>query len=478
MLAVSIEPSPVLDVTGVLAEEIGPLHGLSLGEWRGIAAELDEIAAEIASLRREGRLEVLESPYRKEGLEEATAAYRRINAGKDHFVVVGSGGVTRAGRAIVEACCGRHRNLLESSARGGPRVEFLEHADPDTIRDLLAAVPLERSAFAVMSKTGDTIAAIAQMATVWDRLSQAGLEPKDHLLVLTDADPNPLRDMASSRGVATASVHASIPERFSGLTGFGLLPALAAGIDLAEIVAGAREIDERLRNRSHYENPGLALAAVHFLLERYHGKSIAVMMPYAERLREFANWFCSLWAGSLAKGKTVAGDVRAPAGQTPIAATGPGDHHDMFQLLVEGPNDKVVTTVEVDDRAGDGARGPVLPFLEPAADQELAHMLGAGTGRIRRVERQAAEMVLREASRPVLSIRLPSLDSRAIGQLLHLYHYAAIATAMLYHVNPFDRPGVDDEQRFAEAGLGKAGDENLRARLEAHAADEGRYRIR
>jgi glucose-6-phosphate isomerase len=74
---------------------------------------------------------------------------------------------------------------------------------------------------------------------------------------------------------------------------------------------------------------------------------MAVMMPYSQQLKDLADWYRQLWAESLGKIKRVGGeDVHV--GPTPIKALGATDQHSQIQLYREGPNDKLITFLEVE----------------------------------------------------------------------------------------------------------------------------------
>src|SRR4029079_14396692 len=80
-----------------------------------------------------------------------------------------------------------------------------------------------------------------------------------------------------------------------------------------------------------------------------HGKSINVLMPYSDPLRDFADWFVQLWAESLGK---IAADGTS-VGSTPLAAVGATDQHSQVQRFMEGPKNKTLTFIAVDKRAAD-----------------------------------------------------------------------------------------------------------------------------
>src|SRR4029079_9305815 len=93
-------------------------------------------------------------------------------------------------------------------------------------------------------------------------------------------------------------------------------------------------------------NPAAMIAAIHYLLDA-RGKKISVMMPYSTSLYSLADWYRQLWAESLGKRNGLTKqDVFT--GQTPVKALGTTDQHSQVQLYREGPNDKLITFLEVE----------------------------------------------------------------------------------------------------------------------------------
>src|SRR3979409_949415 len=93
-------------------------------------------------------------------------------------------------------------------------------------------------------------------------------------------------------------------------------------------------------------NPAAIIAAIPHLLNE-KGKSMSVMMPYSTSLYYLADWFRQLWAESLGKQHGMT-KKNVFAGQTPVKALGTTDQHSQVQLYREGPNDKLITFLEVE----------------------------------------------------------------------------------------------------------------------------------
>ena len=103
-----------------------------------------------------------------------------------------------------------------------------------------------------------------------------------------------------------------------------------------------------LRSEHLWENPAHLLGALLYLAETQRRKNVVVLMPYSDRLHAFARWFAQLWAESLAKASDLEGNP-THSGQTPLPAVGATDQHSQLQLFLDGPPDKVVMFIRVED---------------------------------------------------------------------------------------------------------------------------------
>jgi glucose-6-phosphate isomerase len=464
-----------VDLSGVLADAIGPMHGISQADWKTIEPELERVAEEIRDRRMQGHLEVLDLPLRTEGIPEILGAAARCRTARN-FVILGIGGSALGARALYDACLPAFHNLLPDDERTAPRVFVAENIDPDTLSGLLAVAPPQESVYNVISKSGTTIETLAQFLVIWDRLTkQIGPKAADRILVTTDPEQGLLRNLARTRGFRALPIPPGVGGRFSVLTAVGLLPAAVAGLDPKQLLAGAARMDERCRSYSWKENPALALAGIHHFMDRARGKSISVMIPYSDGLRSFSEWFCQLWAESLGKRLTPFGEERSPVGQTPVRALGATDQHSQLQLYIEGPNDKLITTVAVrEPRTEITIPRPEMPELVQA---DLDHIPGHAIGELLAIERAATEAVLTRAQRPLLVVEVPWLDADALGQLFYLYEWATIAAGMLYHINPFDQPGVEEGKRLTHAAMGKKGLESQGNQIRGQQSRVDRFRV-
>ena len=77
----------------------------------------------------------------------------------------------------------------------------------------------------------------------------------DHLVITTDPARGILRQIARDEQIANFSIPPLLGGRFSVLSAVGLLPAAMVGIDISELLAGAREMERRCRAEAIRENP-------------------------------------------------------------------------------------------------------------------------------------------------------------------------------------------------------------------------------
>jgi glucose-6-phosphate isomerase len=185
--------------------------------------------------------------------------------------------------------------------------------------------------------------------------------------------------------------------------------------------------------------PAAIGAALAVALAETKGKSIGVMMAYADRLERFTRWYVQLWAESLGKnGK----------GTTPVAALGPVDQHSQVQLYLGGPRDKFFTVVSV------AAAG-----LGPRIDADMAKLagepgLGGKTiGDLVAAEARATAETLAKNGCPVRTLHIAKLDEASLGELMMHFMLETIIAAHLMGVDAFDQPAVEEGKLLAKKYL-------------------------
>jgi glucose-6-phosphate isomerase len=436
-------------------------HGLMRTRLTELASRFDPIQAEVRRRRAAGE-------YGFYGLVDQAATVRQIKTfaeglgqAHDHVLVLGIGGSALGTKALLNALRRPAWNEWDDEGRDFfPRLTVLENVDPTSVSAALQRIDPRRVLVNVISKSGGTAETMAQYLVVRGWLDQAlGPAASRHLVFTTDPERGALRELAKREGIATLDVPPEIGGRFSVLSPVGLLPAALVGIDIEKLLAGARQAVQRCEANDLLQNPAALYAALHWAGDSALGARVHVLMPYTDRLRELAEWYRQLWAESLGKRVNREGKV-VHVGPTPVGAVGATDQHSQVQLFMEGPFDKIITFVTVDDLgvdvsisqgpSGPGAGGAVLP-------PDLEYLQGHTLGEILRAEYEATSAALAQMGRMSCTLGLPDLSAGTIGETIMFFQLATGYAGAWYGIDPFDQPGVELGKRLTYAAMGRPG---------------------
>jgi glucose-6-phosphate isomerase len=370
-------------------------------------------------------------------------------AGKfDNLIILGIGGSALGPRTILDSLSPLHNYSKK------PRVFIYDNVDPMTLKSILAVVDLKRTVINVITKSGSTAETLASFMILWKMILDAGLKPAEHIIITTDPERGNLRKIANENGITALAVPPAVGGRYSVLSAVGLLLAEAAGIDADVMLKGAKDINERCLNADLWQNPAMLFASAMYLMHKEKGRSINVMFPYADRLKPFSEWFCQLWAESLGKDGQ---------GLTPYPSVGTTDQHSQLQLWMQGPQDKVVVFIAVDDYGTDLIMPDVFHDIEG-----MSYLGGHGLQELIKIEQEASEIALTKNNRPSVTVRIPIIDAYHLGQLFQFFELATAITGYLIGINPFDQPGVEEGKNLTYGMMGKHGYEEKRQEFEKY----------
>ena len=366
------------------------------------------------------------------------------NSGATDFVHVGIGGSALGPMALQRALNHPYYNALPAEGRRGPRIHFAENTDPNTLSAILDVADPTGTWVNVVTKSGSTAETMANFLVIrgWlvDALGDFGYQGRT--VATTDPEEGFLKEIADRDDLTVLPIPKDVGGRFSVLTPVGLLPAAVTGLDVEALLTGAaRCVDEV--NEQREEHPAVVGAAMHYLMDTARGRNVRVMMTYADALERLAAWFVQLWAESLGKdGK----------GSTPHGAVGTTDQHSQVQLFMEGPQDKVIEIVEVENHPRD------LPMPEAYEGLEGVGYLGGHTmAELLNVECDATRKALTEAGRPNSTIRLGTVSEENLGYLFQALEVQTAIAGSLYGVNAFDQPGVEAGKQITYSRMGRPG---------------------
>jgi glucose-6-phosphate isomerase len=434
---------------------IGDEHGLNITQE--FSEYKDRITSIITDLNKRkdkpGQwLQWMNLGYNEETLWYVKEYASLVRGRFDNILVLGIGGSALGGLAVTEALLKPYWNFLTPEQRDNfPRIFFLDNIDPDSMNGLLDILDLKRTLVNVITKSGSTAETMAQFMIVKNRMKEA-LEDdyRKHIVATTDKQTGVLRQISEQEGYKTFVVPDDVGGRFSVFSAVGLLPFALVGIDIDEIMNGIKDMDLALKNTDIHENIAAQGALIQYLMDTKKGKNLSVMMPYSSRLRYVSDWYVQLWAESLGKNEDLQGNS-VHVGPTPIRALGATDQHSQVQLYNEGPNDKVINFIRVQDF------DTTLEIPKVFEYTGIGYLGGKSLNDLMNAEADSTKVSLIDYSRPSLTITLPKINGYYVGQLLYMLEVQTAIAGELYNINTFNQPGVEQAKYYTYALMGRAG---------------------
>lgn len=449
-----------VDYNNMTDEFVGDGKGIPFSEIRSNKQVIIAAYEKVQANRGQGMMGWTELPYNQgETVKDIIATARNIKKNFDSFVVLGIGGSALGPIAVMQALCHPHHNELPRSVRKTVKFYVEDNVDPERMNALFDIINPAKTVFNVITKSGSTSETMAQYLIIIDMLKKKlGDDYAKHIICTTSETKGNLIKLARSEGYKTFYIPDGVGGRFSELCPVGLLPAAVLGIDIKQLLAGAAFMDKMCRERRYRKNPAL-ISAAYQLAAMKNGKNISVMMPYADSLKFMADWYCQLWAESLGKATTLSGET-VYAGQTPVKALGVTDQHSQVQLYREGPFDKVITFLAVDEYRD------VCPIPDGCEDiPDVNFLCGHTMNELIQAERLATEYALCKSGRINRTVTLPEVNEFTVGQLLYFFEMETAFCGEMLNINTYDQPGVEYGKNATYALLGRKGYEDLREEM-------------
>ena len=444
-----------LNYRNVDKDVIGKEHGLEVE--KEFSKHKDKIAQIITDLNKRKDKPGQWLQWMNLGYNEETVWYVKefaamVRGRFDNVLVLGIGGSALGGIAVSEALLKPYWNLLTPEQRDNyPRLFFLDNIDPDQITGLLNTIDLKRTLVNVITKSGSTAETMSQYMIVKDIMErELGGEYRKNIVATTDKKVGVLRQLADQEGYKTFVVPDDVGGRFSVFSAVGLLPLALVGIDIDEIMNGIKDMDLALKNTNISENIAAQNALIHYLMDTKKNKRLSVMMPYSSRLKYVSDWYVQLWAESLGKQVDNKGK-EVHVGPTPIKALGATDQHSQIQLYNEGPNDKVISFIRVEEFDNELKIPQIFDYTG------IGYLGGKSINQLINAEADSTRVALSDYKRPTVTISIPKVDAYNVAQLLYMLEVQTAIAGELYNINTFNQPGVEQAKNYTYALMGRTG---------------------
>ncbi len=410
--------------------------GISEKDIEALSPKLDALRKKLQEWADSSEPTFLNLPFSND-IKSIKRRGQEIARDFNRTIVFGIGGSSLGGEMLV-------RTLGDVTPRN--TVNFYDNVDPSTLTEL-ETIDWSETLLMVISKSGDTAETLSQFLTMLPVMEHAlGYDKAaNHTLFITENKEGALYKLGQELNIEIIE-HPPVGGRFSVLSIVGLLPAYVGGVDIAGVMEGARSMLKQCEESDMLKNPAFHNGTAQYLHAK-RGRTISVVMPYADNLRFVVNWFRQLWAESLGK---IDKDGNHQ-GLTPTEAHGVTDQHSQLQLLLEGPDDKLVTFITDPAFRFQGRRVPMrfkdIPAITPLAGHTIGELFLS--------ELKATRTTLSRRGRPNRTFALLGRDAYALGELIILLELETVVVAELMGINPFDQPAVEESKILTREYLGE-----------------------
>lgn len=394
----------------------------------------------------------LPTNYDKEEFARIKNAAEYIKENADVLIVIGIGGSYLGARAVIECLTSPNYNSLRKDT---PDIYFIGNSiSPSAVTELVSICEGKDICVNVISKSGTTtepaIAFRVFRDLIYNKYSKE--EAAKRIFCTTDKAKGTLKSLADAEGYETFVVPDDVGGRFSVLTAVGLLPIAVAGINIDELMAGAKEAQDGLCSTDINENMALKYAAIRNCFYN-KGKKLECFVSYEPCMTMFNEWLKQLFAESEGKdGK----------GLYPVSCIFSTDLHSVGQFIQESGGELMFETVIKFNNPHDD----FLITEQEGNIDGLNFLSGRSMSYVNEKARQGTLLAHTDGGVGNLVIECDSITPKEIGYLIYFFEKTCAVSGYILGVNPFNQPGVESYKRNMFALLGKPGYEKEKETLE------------
>ncbi|MFH1395602.1 MAG: glucose-6-phosphate isomerase [Candidatus Omnitrophota bacterium] len=367
-------------------------------------------------------------------INEIEMEARNINSNSKAVIVIGIGGSYLGARATIETLEPKKINKNIFFAGYNLSGDFLSN--------LLTEIQDKDVSVIVISKSGTTTEPAIAFRIIENFLREkyGSKKIKDRIICITDKKKGALKSISTKRGYKSFVIPDNIGGRFSVLTPVGLLPIACAGINIKELIAGARAERKDCLGTNLNKNICYKYAAVRNILYR-KGKKIEILSSFDNSLHYFDEWWKQLFGESEGKG-----------GQSifPVSCDFSTDLHSMGQLIQDGERNIFETFLVAEKKN----MKCIVPKNRENLDN-LNYLSGRKVDYINQKAYEATREAHFEGGVPNATIWFEGKSAFCLGQLFYFFEKAAAISGYIRGINPFDQPGVESYKNKMFKLLGK-----------------------
>lgn len=354
---------------------------------------------------------------------------------KKHIAIVGIGGSTLGTFAIYQ--------FLKRTKEFDKKLHFFETTDPTDIKQRVKKLDLEDTLFLIISKSGTTIETIS----IFKYLASLVTIDAKNCAIISEEDSK-LTSFAKKQNMTIFDIPKNVGGRFSVFSTVGLVPLAILGVNIDNLLKGAKEVHNSFFNQKGYYETIMEKAR--FMVENKNRFNINVVFSYSASLEGFNKWYIQLWGESLGK-ININGTKQA---LTPIGLIGPVDQHSFLQLIAEGKRDKTVTFIKVADFQDETK----IPSNTLNGFEELEYVDNLTFAKL--IDEQAnatIESLKQLGDIPHDVITINRVDEYNIAKLMYSYQLLTSVVGKFVQINTYNQPGVESGKQILKEKLKNKG---------------------
>ena len=375
--------------------------------------------------------------YDKKEFEKIKKIANKVKKDSDVLIVIGIGGSYLGARAVIESL--KYVTNKENS------VEIIyvgNNLSANYINEIIDYVSDKEISINVISKSGKTTEPAIAFRIFRNLMeNKYGIDgARKRIFVTTTKRKGALYKIAVQEKYVKLYIPENIGGRYSVLTSVGLLPMAVAGINIEDIMSGAKFAQEKYSDDNLKYNDCYKYAvARNILYER--DKTIEIMGTYEPNLFYLIEWWKQLYGES--EGKKYSGIF-------PSGAIYTTDLHSLGQYVQEGRRNIFETILNIKNTDSD----IIINYDEENLD-ELNYIAGKTITYVKNKAMLGTIQAHVDGDVPNIIIDIDKINEFTIGHLLYFFEKACAMSGNLLGINPFDQPGVEKYKENMFNLLGK-----------------------
>ena len=387
----------------------------------------------------------LPTNYDKSEFEKIKKSAKKIQSNSDVLLVIGIGGSYLGARAVIESLTNTFYNMQDKNVRKTPQILYVgNNLSTNYINDLIEYIGDKDISINVISKSGTTTEPAIAFRIFREIMENkySLKEARSRIFVTTDAHKGALKELANKEKYTTFVIPDNVGGRYSVLTAVGLLPIAVAGINIDELMKGARIAQDKYSDENLKYNECYKYAVIRNMLYDKE-KNIELLVTYEPKMHYFIEWWKQLFGES---------EGKEQKGIYPSGAEFTTDLHSLGQYIQEGRRNLFETVINIKKSNND-----IKMKLEEDDLDNLNYLEGKTLDFVNKKAMEGTIEAHTDGDVPNIIINIEKLDANNLGQLIYFFELACAMSGSILGINPFNQPGVEKYKKNMFKLLGKTG---------------------